>query len=47
MDKLHEQVILSKKLQYLHYVCGVCGLFKKYPTFGQEKYIYMPGVLKL
>jgi len=29
-----------------HSTYTVRGLFKKYPTFGKEKYIYTPGGLQ-
>jgi hypothetical protein len=31
---------------FLTVISGISGLFKKYPTFGREKYTYAPGGLQ-
>ena len=35
------------RIEYTYDQLCLQGLFKKYPTFGREKYIYTPGGLQL
>jgi hypothetical protein len=46
--EVHTLWLSTQKTQFLKYPkYSARGLFKKYPTFGREKYIYRPGGLKL
>jgi hypothetical protein len=38
--------VKKKQIMKLFKYVTICGLFKKYSTFGREKYLYMPGGLQ-